>query len=61
MRVVDESVDVARDDRVKAVRFVFARFDAFARVEADVRASRVRQLGVAFSDELAVDDALQRP
>ena len=60
MRVVDESVDVARDDRVKAVRFVVARFDA-ARVEADVRASRVRQLGVAFSDELAVDDALQRP
>jgi hypothetical protein len=46
---------------VEAVRFVVARFDAFARVEVDVRASRVRPLGVAFGDELAFDDALQRP
>jgi len=43
------------------VRFVVARLDALARVEADVRASRVRPLGLTFGDELAVDDALQRP
>jgi hypothetical protein len=56
----DESAHVARDDRVKAVRFVVARFDALAGVEADVRGSCVRPLGVAVCDELAVDDTLQR-
>ena len=61
MGAVDESAHVARDDRVKAVTFVVAKLDALARVEADVRGDRLRPLGVAFGDELAVDDALQRP
>ena len=61
MGAVDESAHVARDDRVKAVRFVVAKLDAPARVEADIRGNRLRPLGVAADDERAIDDALQRP
>ena len=61
MGAVDESAHVARDDRVKAVRFVVAKLDGLARVEADIRGNRLRALGVAADDERAIDDALQRP
>ena len=61
MGVVDERAHVARDDRVRAVRVVVAKADEFARVAGHFRASCVRPLGVAFGDELAVDDALQWP
>jgi hypothetical protein len=46
---------------VKAARFVVAKLDGLALVEVDVRGNRLRPLGVAFGDELAVDDALRRP
>ena len=61
MAASEESADVAREDRVKAVTFAVAKLDALARVPVDVRASRVRPLGVAAGDGLAVDDALQWP
>ena len=61
MGAVDESAHAARDDRVKAVRFVVAMLDALARVEADIRGNRLRPLGVAADDERAINDALQRP
>ena len=57
---VDESADVARNDRVSGMSYAIGKLAVVAPVANDVRRGCTRPLGVAVGDELAVDDALQQ-